>query len=79
MEVNSSRFRFGVDGLLPSCGVRVCSLAGQVSNLRLIIYLSGFIGLGPQNLKCPKFAKISSLFRENFAKKRENMVIIPVN
>ena len=70
--MKSSRSRFGADGLLPSFGVRVCSLAGKVRNLKLTLYMTGFVGVGPQNIVSPKFARVSSLFRGNFMKKRIN-------
>jgi len=63
MEMKSSRSRFGADGLLPSYGVRICSLAGKVCDLKLSLYVAGFVRFSPQNIVCPKFAKVSSLFR----------------
>jgi hypothetical protein len=73
--MKSSRSRFGADGLLPSFGVRICSLAGKVCDLKLSLYVAGLVRFRPQNIVCPKFAKVSPPFRGNFTKKRVNVVI----
>jgi hypothetical protein len=43
-----------------------------VCDLKLSLYLAGFVRFGPQNIVCLKFAKVSLPFRGNFIRNRVN-------